>query len=215
MTTGLCWDPLLKSPEIERGPRLTSLPLKSTYQKLSQTIVGGYHYHSHTLVIVSAFSHTHINIILRGWGLLFLENRRHRTIVRYLVYLGIFTQQSFGTVSWGLTVPTNFFLCSDASETCDHLLFNCSYLAKVWSLFTDHAHLLPPPQCMEFIRRWTKDQTLDSIKLLFKPILQVSIYMSYGKSATRVHNATSRPSSALISDIKINLTAKLDTLSWA
>ncbi|KAL0682671.1 hypothetical protein Bca4012_049519 [Brassica carinata] len=37
--------------------------------------------------------------------------------------------------------------------------------------------------------------------------------MSYGKSATRVHNATSRPSSALISDIKINLRAKLDTLS--
>lgn len=100
------------------------------------------------LVIVSSFSHTHINIILRGWGLLFLENRRHRTIVRYLVYLGIFTQQSFGTVSWGLTVPTNFFLCSDASETCDHLFFNCSYLENVWSLFTDHAHLLPPHQCM-------------------------------------------------------------------
>ncbi|KAH0897194.1 hypothetical protein HID58_046762, partial [Brassica napus] len=95
--------------------------------------------------------------------------------------------------------------CSDASETCDHLLFDCSYLAKIMLIFCLHTSV-----CNASDRLKTRLQTPSNSSSVssFK-----SQSMSYGKSATRVHNATSRPSSALISDIKINLRAKLDTLS--
>lgn len=53
---------------------------------------------------------------------------------------------------WGLNVPVECILCGAESETRQHLFFDCSYSAQIWSFVSSKAYLTPPASFEHCVR---------------------------------------------------------------
>ncbi|KAG7543172.1 hypothetical protein ISN45_Aa07g030980 [Arabidopsis thaliana x Arabidopsis arenosa] len=116
-------------------------------------------------------------------------------------------------VRWGLMIPTTCLLCNSHDESRQHLFFDCSYAAEVWTSFTSSAHLSPPSLFEDGVR-WLKNPCRDkNIALILKLAFQASLYLIWKERNSRVHTNSSRPASALIQEINNIIRCRLDPLS--
>ncbi|XP_019098415.1 PREDICTED: uncharacterized protein LOC109131697 [Camelina sativa] len=86
---------------------------------------------------------------------------------------------------------------------------------EVWQYFTSKAHV-SPPQSFEDGVRWLKNPCRDkNTALILRLAFQASMYFIWRERNSRLHNASSRPASALILEIKSLLRCHLNHLTAA
>ncbi|KAG7539011.1 Reverse transcriptase zinc-binding domain [Arabidopsis suecica] len=118
-------------------------------------------------------------------------------------------------IRWGLAIPSICLLCSSGDETRQHLFFDCSYAAEVWHYFSDKAHVSPPTLFEDGVR-WLKNPCRDkNTAWILRLAYQASMYYIWKERNSRLHSSSSKPSSALILEIKSILRCHLDPLSRA
>ncbi|KAL9285654.1 hypothetical protein AtEden1_Chr4g0276671 [Arabidopsis thaliana] len=114
---------------------------------------------------------------------------------------------------WGLSIPPDCVLCSGNAEFREHLFFGCGVSFAVWGNFMFRASLTPPLLFMDCLT-WVLSPSRDpNISLIIKLVFQASIYFLWKERNRRLHDHASRSSTAIIKEIKVILTAKLDPLS--
>lgn len=115
--------------------------------------------------------------------------------------------------SWGINISPSCLLCSGFDECMQHLFFECSYSAEVWSFFCSRLSLNPPAPFEECLR-WLKTSTTDPNKLLIiKLIFQAVIYMLWKERNSMAHTNISRPTQIIIQEVKKTLQLRLDPIS--
>ncbi|KAG7542752.1 Reverse transcriptase zinc-binding domain [Arabidopsis thaliana x Arabidopsis arenosa] len=118
-------------------------------------------------------------------------------------------------IRWGLIIPPTCLLCNSFDESRQHLFFDCSYAADVWHFFSGKAHVSPPNLFDDGVR-WLKNPCRDkNTALILRLAFQASMYYIWKERNSRLHSASSKPSSALILEIKNILRSHLDPLSRA
>ena len=104
-------------------------------------------------------------------------------------------------------------LCSGFDECMQHLFFDCTYSAEIWSHFCSRLHL-SPPTLFEDCLRWLKAPTLDTYSILITKLLfQATIYLIWKERNSRLHSGICRPTQAIIQELKKTMSLKLDPRS--
>lgn len=114
---------------------------------------------------------------------------------------------------WGLQVPAVCVLCNGSNETRQHLFFDCPYSKEVWLWFTSRLRLAPPSEFDALLGWMVKPSSNSNIEVIIKLLFQASIYFIWKERNSRVHSDVTKPSSALIAEIKNLIRLKLDPLS--
>lgn len=116
-------------------------------------------------------------------------------------------------MGWGLTVPANCVLCTGHDESRQHLFFDCSYSAHVWSYFMSRLQVAPP-QGFEAMLSWLKAPSRDkNVVLIVRFIFQAVLYLIWKERNQRVHTAVEKPPGTLIADIQQLIRLRLDPIS--
>ena len=94
-----------------------------------------------------------------------------------------------------------------------HLFFDCAYSSEVWAYFCSRTRVHPPVLFEECLR-WLKTSSTDTnILLIVKFIFQVVLYMIWKERNARLHSSVSRPTQAIVQEVKQIIRSKLDPLS--
>ncbi|KAG7587049.1 Reverse transcriptase domain [Arabidopsis thaliana x Arabidopsis arenosa] len=118
-------------------------------------------------------------------------------------------------IRWRFNVPPTCLLCNQLDESRQHLFFDCSYAAEVWSYFCDKAHVSPPHLFADGVR-WIKNPCRDkNTALILRLAFHASMYYIWKERNSRLHNSSSKPASVLILEIKSILRCHLDPLTRA
>ncbi|KAG7574650.1 Reverse transcriptase domain [Arabidopsis suecica] len=117
--------------------------------------------------------------------------------------------------TWDFLHPPGPTVDCSGDETRQHLFFDCSYAAEVWHYFSDKAHVSPPTLFEDGVR-WLKNPCRDkNTAWILRLAYQASMYYIWKERNSRLHSSSSKPSSALILEIKSILRCHLDPLSRA
>lgn len=115
-------------------------------------------------------------------------------------------------LSWGLSTDPACILCNSASESRDHLFFNCNYSFSVWNSLTRKTRT-------PAFRHWSQSidymQTLSSPKhqrLLSLLTWQAAIYTIQMERNSRIHRKEYRSVDSLISSISAQIKKKISSI---
>lgn len=113
----------------------------------------------------------------------------------------------------GLEVPPSCLLCSGCDKFRQHLFFDCVYSSEIWSYFCSRTQVNPPTG-FEDCLRWLKTSSTDpNILFIVKLIFQAVVYTIWKERNGRLHSSASRPTQAIIQEVKQTIRLKLDLLS--
>ena len=115
--------------------------------------------------------------------------------------------------AWGIEVSPNCLLCSGCDESRQHLFFDCVYSSEIWAYFCSRTRVTPPI-VFEDCLRWLRNSSTDpNILLVVKLIFQAVVYMVWKERNARLHSNVSRPTHAIIQEVKQTVRLRLDLLS--
>lgn len=114
---------------------------------------------------------------------------------------------------WGIEVSPSCLLCSGSVECRQHLFFDCTYSAEVWSHFCSRLRLLPPAGYEDCLR-WLKAPSSETnVVLITRLLFQATIYLIWKERNSRLHSGTCKPAQTIIQELKKTMSLKLDPLS--
>lgn len=94
-------------------------------------------------------------------------------------------------LSWGLNVDPTCLLCNAASESRDHLLFDCPYSWEIWSSVTTRCSVTSPRDWPSIVSYLTSLRLPKPHKKLLLIAWQCSIYLLWTERNFRIHHTPS------------------------
>ena len=91
-------------------------------------------------------------------------------------------------ISWGLTVPDACVLCSDHAESHQHLFFECSFSASIWSRFCGRFISSPPSDILAAVSMCLSYNGIyaSQVRIILKLLLQVLVYSLWRERNGRI-----------------------------
>ncbi|KAG2302208.1 hypothetical protein Bca52824_030859 [Brassica carinata] len=91
-------------------------------------------------------------------------------------------------ISWGLTVPDTCVLCFSHVESHQHLFFECSYAAAIWSMFCSRFISSPPSDISSSVSMCLNYNGIypSQVKIIMKLLLQVIVYSLWRERNGRI-----------------------------
>lgn len=106
-------------------------------------------------------------------------------------------------LSWGLNVDPTCLLCNAASESRDHLLFDCPYSWEIWSSVTTRCSVTSPRDWPSIVSYLTSLRLPKPHKKLLLIAWQCSIYLLWTERNSRIHRGCFRPPQSLLATLDL------------
>ena len=105
--------------------------------------------------------------------------------------------------AWGLDVDRSCILCNAASESRDHLFFNCPYTWDIWESFMSRSPIPPPPlpNWHDVLSAMRATTPLGPWRLLTLLTWQATIYFCWSERNSRLHRSAFRHRDLIKKDI--------------
>ncbi|KAL0742100.1 hypothetical protein Bca4012_083613 [Brassica carinata] len=120
-------------------------------------------------------------------------------------------------ISWGLSVPDACVLCSGHLESHQHIFFECSYAASIWSMFCSRFISSPPvdiPSAVSMCLNYSSIYA-SQVKIIMKLLLQVLVYSLWRERNGRIFRDLNHQPAVLFKMVDRQMRDRLLSLSPA
>lgn len=114
---------------------------------------------------------------------------------------------------WGCDVEQTCLLCGVDDETRDHIFFQCSYSAEIWSMIVSKLLPVSPPNQWDLIIQWLPTaSTSKDISLALLQAWQACIYEVWSERNRRYHSGNTLPPCSVFRKILNVVTSRAQSL---